>query len=780
MKKYIVIFCSLFSTMGYAQTDHIEKAKALASRMTLEEKVNLVRGQGFKMPGQQSAGANIGVTKDKVPGAAGITYAIPRLGIPTLVLADGPAGVRIDPVRNGDASKTYYATAFPIGSLLASTWDTELIEKLGAAFGSEARDYGIDILLAPAMNLQRNPLGGRNFEYYSEDPLVSGRIAAAMVNGIQSRGVGTSIKHFAANNQEFNRMTVNEHISERALRELYLKGFEIAVKTARPWTVMSSYNKINGTYASESYDLLTTVLRKEWGFEGLVMTDWFGGQDAAAQMKAGNDLLMPGTPDQTQALLAAVKNGSLPMKVLDENVVRILQVLLQAPSFKKLPYSDAPDLKAHAAISRAAAADGMVLLKNEQAALPLTSGNTVALFGNAAYSLIAGGTGSGDVNKAYTVSLHEGLQRARYKTDQALQDLYSAYIKTESAKRPKKSFIEEFINPTPPIPEPEMDAALIAAKAATCDIAVLTIGRQAGENNDRHIEGDFDLSPGERLLLKNIAAAFHARNKKVVVVLNTGGVMETASWSADADALLLAWQPGQEGGNAIADILSGAVNPSGKLAVSFPVRYADVPGANGFPGRAFPEQSRTGLFGMKLIPAEADYEEDIYVGYRYYQTFGIKPAYAFGFGLSYTSFSFTRLELSSETFDKEITVSVTVTNTGKAAGREVVQLYLAAPAGGMNKPRSELKAFAKTRLLQPGETQILQLVLDAGSLASFDEKRSAWVAAAGTYEVKLGNASDAATLSRQFRLPAALVAAQCTPVLTPSKPLNLLKPANNR
>lgn len=777
MKKYIVIFCSLISSMVNAQADHIEKAKALAAKMTLEEKVNLVRGQGFKMPGKQSDGANVGVTKDQVPGAAGITYAIPRLGIPSLVLADGPAGVRIDPVRNGDSSKTYYATAFPIGTLLASTWDTELVEKLGAAFGSEARDYGIDILLAPAMNLQRNPLGGRNFEYYSEDPLVSGSIAAAMVNGIQSRGVGTSIKHFAANNQEFNRTTIDEHISERALRELYLKGFEIAVKTARPWTVMSSYNKINGTYASESGDLLTTILRKEWGFGGLVMTDWFGGQDAAAQMKAGNDLLMPGTPEQTEALLAAVKNGRLSMNVLDENVVRILQVLLQAPAFKKQTYSDAPDLSAHAAVSRSVAADGMVLLKNENAALPLTHVKTVALFGNAAYSLIAGGTGSGDVNKAYTVSLHEGLQRAGYQTDRALQDLYCAYIKAETAKRPKKSFIEEFISPTPPIPEQEIDPALIAGKAEQCDVAVLTIGRQAGENNDRHIEGDFDLSPGERLLLRNIAAAFHARNKKVMVVLNTGGVMETASWSADADALLLAWQPGQEGGNAIAGILSGAVNPSGKLAVSFPVRYADVPGAKSFPGREFPEQSRTGLFGMKLTPAQADYEEDIYVGYRYYQTFGVKPAYAFGFGLSYTAFSFDKLELSNEVFDKKITASVTVTNTGKVAGREVAQLYLAAPAGSINKPRAELKAFAKTRLLQPGEAQTIKFVLDAGCLASFDESRSAWVAEAGTYEVKLGNASDAAFLNRQFRLPATLVVEQCTPVLKPSKPLNLLRPA---
>ena len=503
--------------------------KDVIAAMTLEEKAKLVVGNGFRMPGTKPQGPTIGQTQDKVPGAAGTTFAIPRLGIPSIVVADGPAGLRIQPIRNNDSSKTYYATAFPVATLLASTWDTALVKKVGVAFGSEVHDYGVDILLAPALNIHRNPLGGRNFEYYSEDPLIAGKMTSAIVNGIESNGVGTSIKHYAANNQESNRNTVNTIVSERALREIYLKGFEIAVKGSQPWTVMSSYNKVNGTYTSEEYDLQTTVLRKEWGFKGFVMTDWFGGRNPVEQMKAGNDLLMPGTPQQSQRIIDAVNHDSLDVKVLDENVNRILNIILQSPSFKNYKYSDKPDLKKDAEVSRIAAEEGMVLLKNDGNTLPLKDQKKVALFGNTSYDIIAGGTGSGDVNKAYTISLLQGLANAGYSTDDEIKQQYSAYIADYKAKHPKKNFFEEFTNPTPPAPEFEVNKDILTKKAEEADVAIYTLGRNAGEGRDRKLENDYYLSDAEKQLIKNIADAFHAKNKKFVVVLNIGGVIDVTS-----------------------------------------------------------------------------------------------------------------------------------------------------------------------------------------------------------------------------------------------------------
>ena len=771
MKKTIACMLIILTTYTLsAQTYNSAKAKELVGKMTLEEKASLLVGRGMRLPGMKlpSSGPVVGQTQDKVPGAAGTTFTIPRLGIPSIVLSDGPAGLRINPIRNGDSSKTYYATAWPVATLLASTWNTDLVKKMGVAFGSEIHDYGVDIILAPALNIQRNPLGGRNFEYYSEDPVVAGSMAAAIVNGIQSNGVGTSIKHFAANNQETNRNTINTIVSERALREIYLKGFEIAVKKSQPWTVMSSYNKINGTYTSEEYDLLTTILRKEWGFKGLVMTDWFGGKDPVAQMKAGNDLLMPGTPNQTKAIIDAVKSGTLDEKVLDENCVRMLNLIFKSPAFKKYKFSNKPDLKKDAQISKMVAEDGMVLLKNNGNALPFKNNNhKIALFGINGYELIAGGTGSGNVNKAYTVSLEQGLSNAGYKVDADLKNVYTNYINGEHAKHPKKSFFAEFMNPTPPVREYVAENDLINKAATNEDIAVISIGRNAGEGRDRKIEDDFNLSDTERTLIKNVADAFHAKNKKVIVVLNIGGVIEVASWRDDPDAILLAWQPGLEGGNAITDLLSGKVNPSGKLAITFPMKYDDVPSAKSFPGKEFPEQATIGNFGMKQIPAEVTYDDGIYVGYRYYNTYHVKPAYEFGYGLSYTNFSYSNLKLSSTNFTGKLTASFLITNSGKIAGKEVAELYISAPEGELNKPAEELKGFAKTALLQPGKSQIITFTINASDLASFDTNTTSWVADAGKYSIKVGASSMNIKQTASFNLPKTIVVEKDHKVLVP-------------
>ena len=750
--------------------------KEVVAAMTLEEKVKLVIGSGFNMPGvKPEGGPVIGSTLDKVAGAAGTTVGIKRLGIPSLVTSDGPAGVRIDSIRNNDHSKTYYATAWPVGTLLASSWDTALVRQTGVAFGSEVKAYGIDILLAPGMNIHRDPLGGRNFEYYSEDPLVTGYMAASLVNGVQSNGVGTSIKHFAVNNQETNRNTVNSIVSERALREIYLKGFEIAVKQSSPWTVMSSYNLLNGTYTSESHGLLTTILRDEWKYKGFVMSDWFGGKDAVAQMKAGNNLLMPGTPAQTKSITEAVKNGTLSEKVLDENVTGILNIILMSPSFKKYAYNDKPELAKDAAISRRAATEGMVLLKNNDNALPLGSGKSIALFGINGYELIAGGTGSGDVNKAYTISLQKGLHNAGYRTDADLESTYISYLAAERAKHPKGNFFEEFVHPTPPVAEYAIDNNVVSKKAADADVAIVAIGRNAGESRDRKQADDYYLSDTEKMLIESVSESFHAQHKKVIVVLNIGGVVDVMAWRNAADAVLLAWQPGQEGGNAMADVLSGKVNPSGKLATTFPASYNDVPSAKNFPGKEFPERGTTGMFGMKAIPAEVTYEEDIYVGYRYYNTFKVKPAYEFGYGLSYTTFSYGNMKLSSPTFNGKMTVTLTVTNIGKVAGKEVVQLYVSAPATKLKKPAEELKAFAKTALLQPGKSQTIMFTLSAADLASFDTPTTSWVAEAGTYTLKAGASSENILQTATFSFAKEIVTEKDNKVLVPQVEINTMK-----
>ena len=712
MKRQITyVAAGVLLALGVASCDSTPKLKEnnideVVAAMTLEEKAHLIVGTG--MSGINSGdSAVVGETRSIVPGAAGTTYPIPRLGIPAVVLADGPAGLRINPTREGD-SATYYCTHFPIGTMLASTWNPALVEQVGEAIGDEVLEYGVDVLLAPALNIHRNPLCGRNFEYYSEDPLVSGKIAAAYVRGVQNKGVGTSIKHFAVNNQETNRMANDAQVSQRALREIYLKGFETAVKEGKPWTVMSSYNYLNGVYTSESPELQTELLRDEWGFDGMVMTDWFGGSDVVAQMKAGNDMLQPGYDAQYEAIIESVKNGTLDEAVLDRNVKRILEMIVRTPRFKGYEFSNKPDLASHAAITRSAASEGMVLLKNDNKALPLKPEvKNVALYGCTSYDFIPGGTGSGNVNRAYTVSLLDGLKNAGITADGNLQQAYADHVKTWRENLVADTSRFAAFMPVVLPPERNFPAADLAAQAKDNDAAIITIGRGSGEFLDRE-STNFNLSTENKAMIADVSRAFHAAGKPVIVVMNVGGAVETASWSGNADAVLCAWQGGQEGGNSVADVLTGKANPSGKLTMTLPIRFEDHASTVNFPVDMKAEKDMTiGNKGPKYDKKLVDYtpyEEDIYVG---------------------------------------------------------------------NKPEKELRGFAKTAELAPGQSETVNISFDVNDLASFDASKSAWRRDAGTYNVLVGASS------RDIRSTLPLeVDEKVTPapnILAPKVQLNTLK-----
>ena len=546
--------------------------------LTLEEKAALCVGSGWD--------SMLGITSSSdvlVSGAAGTTRAVERLGIPMTVTADGPAGVRINPTREGD-SRTYYATGFPVGTALASSWDTELVENMTKAMGNEVLEYGVDVLLSPAMNIHRNPLCGRNFEYFSEDPVLSGKISAAYVRGVQSNGVGTSVKHFAVNNQETNRAENDSRVDTRALREIYLKGYEITVKESQPWTIMSSYNKLDGEYTQQSYDLLTKILRDEWGFEGIVMTDWGNKEGTVKAVAAGNDLMMPGSTVEVQRIVDAVKSGELSEADLDRNVRNMLNYIVKTPRFKGYKYSDAPDLKAHAKAARAAATESMVLLKNDDNVLPLKGTETVAMFGISSVDFVAGGTGSGNVNKAYVVNMVQGLENAGFTLVEDIKEFNQKYVDFQKVNtRLNSTNGPSILLGDAKIPEAPLSREVINAQVDKSDLAIVVIGRNSGESADRRVDDDFNLTDAERQLLTDVSAAYHLAGKKVVVVLNIGGAIETASWKSMPDAILCAWQPGQEGGDAVADVLTGKVNPSGKLPMTFPIDYMDHPSSMNFP-----------------------------------------------------------------------------------------------------------------------------------------------------------------------------------------------------
>ena len=743
--------------------------------MTLEEKAQLLVGGGND--GFVGSGAMLGHQKKFVPGAAGTTVAIPRLGIPATVQCDGPAGVHIDAHREGD-SRNYYATGFPVGTCLASTWNTDLVRKVGEAIGNETLEYGCDVVLGPGMNLHRNPLCGRNFEYYSEDPVVTGLMGTAFVLGVQSQGVGVSAKHFAVNSQESDRTRVDERLSQRALRELYLKGFEMMVRKSNPWTIMSAYNKINGIYAQGNKDLLTNILRNDWGYKGIVETDWIGKREdlpVEQEVAAGNDLMMPGYPAQVKDIVNAVKSGKLDVNDVDRNVRRMLEYIVKTPRFKGYKYSGEPDLKAHAAITRQSSTEGMVLLKNN-AALPIRGLKTVALFGVNSYDFMSGGLGSGAVNVGYSVDMVTGLKNIGVATTPQLTEIYQNYVKYAKAKlkadkNPMMWFLDQG---QPKLDEIDITERCVANEEPKADAAIITIGRQAGEGMDRQINGEFNLSKTEQDMIFRVSDAFHAKGKKVIVIINSGSVMETASWRDRVDAILVAWQPGIEGGNSVADILTGKVNPSGKLTMTWPIAATDHPSTANFAKEydMYTYKNMEG-WGKGNIPGVdfSNHEEDIYVGYRYFDTFKKDVAYPFGFGLSYTTFEMGKPSVKAN--GKNIEVSVTVKNTGKVAGKQVAQVYVTAPKGAYEKPAKELKAFGKTRELKPGESQTLKMTLEKRDLASFDEANSQWKVDAGNYLFQVG--TDVESIKGTATLKVAEYTEKTSNACAPNVQLNYLK-----
>jgi beta-glucosidase len=743
------------------------KAKDLVSKMTLEEKIGMIVGDGRFL-------TDLNVEKVDAVWIANRNskMIIPRLSIKTTALTDGPSGINKGPAPEGAKDYTY-TTSFPTSTCLAATWNTNLVENIGKAFGNELLEYDYDLVLMPALNIHRDPNGGRSFEYYSEDPLLSGKMASSIVNGLQSNGIGATLKHFLANNQETNRRKYNAVVSQRALREIYLRGFEIAVKESHPWAIMTAYNKLNGFYTPEIPELLQDIVRKEWGFEGLYMTDFdmnYG--DVVAQVRAGVSMIMSGSEREINEVTNAVKRKVLDESTLDKNLIYNMKLKLNSQSMKGYKPSLKPDLKAHAKIAREAVGEGIVMLKNDNNTLPIKKKKKVAVFGKTSYYSIAAGTGSGGVrSNKYAISINEGLKSSGYKVLKEMEKNYMDFIEKtkrenlvppyfDNPKMRKDNGIKG--NQAPPhfkkrlvafSKEQATPIADIKKYESKSDFAVITLGRSGGENYEN---GYLPITQIEIDLVKNVSEIFHAAGKKVIVVLNVGGVWETASWRDYPDAILLAWQPGQEGGYAVADIIKGTINPSGKLPDSFPMKYADVPSSESFPG--IPAND----------PVNSFYEEGIYVGYRYYDSFNVPTAYEFGYGMSYTKFDYSNLKLSSNNFSNNIKVTVTVKNTGKVAGKEVVQLYLKAPSSEIEKPEKELKGFAKTKLLKPGESQQLSFDLDKRSLASFWTGISSWVADKGDYEVRIGASSKDIRLKANFNLSKKIIVEKVHDVLYPN------------
>lgn len=687
MNKVVILalFIGLFMNVLADEIKLTNEASidSVLKEMTLEEKAKLVGGIGMG-------------NATKIKGVAGGTFAIPRLGIPEVDVADGPVGLRIGGITGGDIR---YTTAFPISTAMASSWDRNAMYEVGKLMGYEAKENNIDVLLGPAINIQRDPLGGRNFEYYTEDPYLNGELAVQFVNGVQSNGVGVSLKHYAANNTESMRMSVNQMISERSLREIYLPAFEKVVKQSDPWTVMSAYPSINGEFASQNKYLLRDILREEWGYKGIVMSDWFAIKSSVEGLRGGTDLSMPYI--NSDQVVKAVNDGTLDIDILDNSVKNILKFIIKTQTFKNMNNNKKESIidtykEKNTDFLRKFTAETMVLVKNNDETLPISKDKSIGIYGNNAYNFIKGGGGSSEVHNEHTVQLLEGLKNTGY------------------------SVVE---NNSLQIEGISMENILKIAK--NTEMAIVSIGKFSSEGTDKYT---MDISDQERELIKNVSDSYHSQNKKLIVLLNIGAPIEIASWEKYADAILITWQPGQEAGNAVADILSGNVNPSAKLTETFPVKYKDAPTyGNGFP------QSNSYVYG-----------EGIFVGYRYYDSKEIKPMYEFGYGLSYTKFEYSNLKVNTELIDANkdinVIVSVDIKNVGKKVGKEIAQLYVNDKKSLLVRPEQELKGFEKVEL-KPGEQKTVKFTLDKSAFSYYNDNEKKWVMEPGEFEIRVGGSS---------------------------------------
>jgi beta-glucosidase len=645
------------------------------------------------------------------------TTPVERLGLPELTVSDGPHGVRRVADVNDLVAASLPATCFPTASCMASTWDVDLIHSMGQALAEECIALKVDVVLGPGVNMKRTPLGGRNFEYYSEDPYLAGQMAASFITGVQSKGVGTSLKHFAANNQEFQRLTISSELDERTLREIYLPAFETAVKKAKPWTVMCAYNKLNGIYCAENHRLLVDILKDEWGFEGFVVSDWGAVHDRVASLKGGLDLEMPGPKEQrVKAVVEAIHSGALDESVLDESVRRILGIVFKAAEMAK---GGSFDTAMHHALARRIAAEGMVLLKNN-GILPLKDQQHIAVIGRAAEEAHFQGGGSSHINPTQVDNPFKELQKLAGDTELTYAEGYPAGT----------TFDESLI-----------DAAVKNARSA--DVALLYLALPDSKESEGYDRADLELTPQQVALIKAVTAI----QPMTVVILNNGAPVVMSEWIGGTAAVLEAWMMGQAGGGAIADVLYGKVNPSGRLAETFPLKLVDTPAHINFPGGN----------------GEVRYGEGIFIGYRYYDAKDVPVQFPFGYGMSYTTFTYKNPKVSAASFKDVdgLTVSVDVTNTGNVAGKEVVQVYLHDHKSRLVRPPKELKGFTKVEL-QPGETKTVALALDFRAFAYYHPGYQQWITEDGEFDILIGSSSSdircvqTVTLQSTLELPSLL------------------------